>query len=397
MTWRLWSSVAPHVVVCAATLGLALGMFPQEGTAASAQKTDAISDIGVLVLPLRPPGKSVAAPQPGEDAGATSLRSSRVAPEGEAELTEPRPDSGRKVVPMFYGDFAPASQAKSEETLSQPEAMPSPTEEASSDMTELQVPTSRGQTSVLVYDRTREIFRNLVPSATSFMTDYRRRPANCPVPLVLRGKGLGGRDLPIGGEDPYRDQLPANFMPTDLVLLPAEYCYANQPIYLRREAAESLVRMVRDAQRQGLTLKVVSGYRDYEHQQRLYSQNGGRRASRTVGRPGKSEHMLGTTVDLTSTERYLLKPSFANTPEGKWLSRNAGRYGWKLTVVSGNRVIEPWHFRYFGKNLRNAQGADTSRDSTVKRALKSATAPVREGVSKPLRAAESVFEKIFKK
>lgn len=330
-----------------------------------------LAEEDLIALPVRPAGKSFLLQ--------TSSRHEKESPNDQQPpraTNDPAQSnsSGANVIPTFYGDYVPAAKFRvraAEENENLP--LPPPTADAPA----LQQLRSEDKATLLAYDRTREIFRRLVPSATTFNTDYRTRPANCDIPLTLRGRGLNGRDLPIGREDAYRDRLPANFMPTDLVLVPAEYCYANQPIYLRREAAESVVRMIRDAERQGLTLRIVSGYRDYSHQNRLYRQNGGRRGSRTVGRPGKSEHMLGTTVDFTSTERYLLKPSFAGTPEGKWLARNASRYGWKLTVVSGSRVIEPWHFRYFGNAMGQETPSKPSPASSVARAVKNVTTPVR--------------------
>ncbi|MGC8841793.1 MAG: D-alanyl-D-alanine carboxypeptidase family protein [Candidatus Sumerlaeaceae bacterium] len=396
------------VFVGAVAFGVATGAHEQGACAASARKPAASTDVGVLVLPVRPAGKSaqgqvLRASMHEDDPVVKHAQTAEAENEGAAG--ESLSTSDRKVVPTFYGDFAPASRMRHEEVQAPPQPSAAPKEESTlasqapeehRSATPSAAQPVAGSTTLLSYERTREIFRELVPSATTFVTDHRRRPANCPIPLTLRGKGFDGRDLPIGQEDPYRDRLPPNFMPTDLVLLPAEYCYASQPIYLRREAAESLLRMIRDAQRQGLTLRVVSGYRDYSHQERLYRQNGGRRGARTVGRPGKSEHMLGTTVDFTSTERFLLKPSFATTPEGKWLARNAQRYGWKLTVVSGNRVIEPWHFRYFGSALGKSV-ASVPRDGVVRRALDNATAPVRGTLAKPLRAAERLFGSMFKK
>lgn len=347
-------------VFCAASMHLASGAFSAE-----------LSEEDLIALPVRPAGKTFLAQAP--SGRPKESPSAQLSPRVFEETAQPD-SSGGNVVPTFYGDYMPAAKfpARAPE---ENQSLPQPT--AAADASPSQQLRSDNKATLLAYDRTREIFRRLVPSATTFNTDYRTRPAHCEIPLTLRGRGLNGRDLPIGCEDAYRDRLPANFMPTDLVLIPAEYCYANQPIYLRREAAESVVRMIRDAERQGLTLRIVSGYRDYSHQNRLYRQNGGRRGSRTVGRPGKSEHMFGTTVDFTSTERYLLKPSFAGTPEGKWLARNAHRYGWKLTVVSGSRVIEPWHFRYFGNAVGQESPSKPSPASSVAKAVKNVTTPVR--------------------
>jgi D-alanyl-D-alanine carboxypeptidase len=149
--------------------------------------------------------------------------------------------------------------------------------------------------------------------------------------------------------------LPTDFRPTDLVLLPKEYSYYGNPIYLRSEAACSLTNMFNDAARQGYTLKIFSGYRDYQHQVRLYNQAVSRNKNqRTVAKPGKSEHQLVTTADVTNNASYVMKRSFADTPEGKWLMANASRYGWKMTVMSGSgprsHDDEPWHIRYLGPN-----------------------------------------------
>lgn len=181
------------------------------------------------------------------------------------------------------------------------------------------------------------------------------------IPSVLPGFGWGGMDLPIGSEDTYRlATLPTDFRPTDLVLIPKEYSEYGNPIYLRSEAAKSLTRMFADAACQGLTLKIFSGYRDYQHQQRLYTQAvSHNRHQNTVAAPGRSEHQLGTTADVTNTGKYVMKRSFANTPEGQWLVRNAASYGWKMTVLAGNgprsHADEPWHIRYLGSNVNKPQ------------------------------------------
>jgi hypothetical protein len=187
--------------------------------------------------------------------------------------------------------------------------------------------------------------------ATTVNTDYKTRPANAPIPQFVRGRGINGRNLPIGGEDNFRKTMPADYTPTDLVLLPRDMCYYRMPIWLREEAAQAVVRMIEDARREGLTLLVFSGYRDYRHQARL------KRGGGNVAQAGASEHQLGTTVDLTNSERHLMKRSLADTPEGRWLRRNAGRYGFVTTVKRGDVVVEPWHLRYFGTGRREREVA----------------------------------------
>jgi D-alanyl-D-alanine carboxypeptidase len=197
---------------------------------------------------------------------------------------------------------------------------------------------------------------------SSFSSDYATR-GDAIMPAVIQGNGFNGRDPPIGGEDTYRlASLPSSFRPTDLVQLPVERCHYHNQLYLRREAAAALNNMISDAASQGLNLEVVSAYRDYGHQMRLYTQAVARGGEdqKNVARPGKSEHHLGTTVDLTNDESHALSRSFGDTAEGRWLAANASRYGWKMTVMSGSgrrsHNDEPWHLRYLGSSVNAPAG-----------------------------------------
>lgn len=221
-----------------------------------------------------------------------------------------------------------------------------------------------------------------------FNTDYRTRPANAVIPAAISGNGLGGRDLPIGGEDAFRRNLPPEFAPTDLVRVDPELCLSDgQPIFLRREAAAALERMFRDAEDEGLKLRVFSGYRDYAHQARLYEEAVRRSGpgQTSVARPGRSEHFLGTTADVTNGQpRHLLSRSFAASPEGRWLEKNAARYGWKMTVRAegggGSHEDEPWHIRYVGP----AAAQNTEPVIARGRQSEPAPAPNRPGIVRRL-------------
>lgn len=199
--------------------------------------------------------------------------------------------------------------------------------------------------------------------AADFNSDYATRSGHVILPAVLQGNGLNGVDLPIGGEDAYRltNSLPSTFRPTDLVCLPEGYCFYGNPLYLRQEAANSLCNMINVAAAEGMTLRVVSAYRDFNHQNRLYTRAVARHGTnqKRVARPGRSEHFLGTTVDLTNNAQHVLKRSFGDTPEGRWLQANAERFGWKLTVMPQNGRspnAEPWHLRYMGGSINQPAG-----------------------------------------
>ena len=115
--------------------------------------------------------------------------------------------------------------------------------------------------------------------------------------------------------------------------------------------------MQKDASNQGISLKVISGFRSYATQNRIYnnyvSRDGRAAADRYSARPGHSEHQTGLAADINS-----LSQSFINTKEGKWLNSNMHKYGFILRYPSGKEsqtgyMYEPWHIRYVGTNLSN--------------------------------------------
>ncbi|MCB9764370.1 MAG: peptidoglycan-binding protein [Alphaproteobacteria bacterium] len=86
------------------------------------------------------------------------------------------------------------------------------------------------------------------------------------------------------------------------------------------------------ARRDGVTLRLNSGFRTMAEQQELY-----RRYLAGTGnlaaRPGYSNHQHGQALDISVTARSAYN----------WMHRNAPRYGWRRTVPS-----EAWHWEYFG-------------------------------------------------
>lgn len=167
----------------------------------------------------------------------------------------------------------------------------------------------------------------------------------------------GTGNLPIGEEAVDRTSaLPPDYCPDDLVAISREFTLDDREIRLRREAAEAFERMSRAAARDKVTLRVFSGYRDFAYQKKLYleavetkgpKQNG-------VAAPGYSEHQLGTTIDVSGLDRrFILRGSFAETPEGQWLAANGEKFGFRHSYTQENMdesgyKPEPWHLRYVG-------------------------------------------------
>ncbi|MBE6680258.1 MAG: D-alanyl-D-alanine carboxypeptidase family protein [Ruminococcaceae bacterium] len=127
------------------------------------------------------------------------------------------------------------------------------------------------------------------------------------------------------------------------------------PNGLHPEAKAAFDQMKSDAAAEGLTLKIVSGYRSYRQQTSTYAtfsaRDGKALADRYSARPGHSEHQTGLAMDINS-----VKNSFANTAEGKWLAANCAKYGFILRYPEGKEqmtgyMYEPWHIRYLGCEL----------------------------------------------
>jgi D-alanyl-D-alanine carboxypeptidase len=163
--------------------------------------------------------------------------------------------------------------------------------------------------------------------------------------------------------DPYQwilvdkgHPLPEDYEPGDLVELEGPSYLVNRPgLLLRRPAAEALAEMTAAARAEGLSLPASSAYRSYAYQAEVYARNvresGQEAADRESARPGNSQHQLGLVVDFGSID-----DSFADTPAGRWLRANAGRFGWSLSFPQGYEALtgyrwESWHYRYVGRDL----------------------------------------------
>jgi len=127
-----------------------------------------------------------------------------------------------------------------------------------------------------------------------------------------------------------------------------------------------LLKMMAAAKEDGISLSVVSPYRDYKLQEKLFNRkvneymNKGysyleayKYASRKVIIPGASEHQLGLAFDILSSGYGVLNSAFGNTEAGKWLREHCYEYGFILRYPKGKEditgiVYEPWHFRYVG-------------------------------------------------
>jgi predicted acetyltransferase len=73
--------------------------------------------------------------------------------------------------------------------------------------------------------------------------------------------------------------------------------------------------------------------------------------------PGYSEHHSGRAIDLTTDGVQPLEQEFEHTNAFRWLSANAGRFGFTLSFPPSNRygyAYEPWHWYFEAPNTEIA-------------------------------------------
>jgi len=151
-------------------------------------------------------------------------------------------------------------------------------------------------------------------------------------------------------------QLPANFVPSNLVEVPAKYHKNDGRTYLLNETAlNAFYEMAEAAKTDGIELRIFSAYRSFSFQELVYQNyvetDGIKAADRYSSRPGHSEHQAGLAVDLN-----LISQSFENQPEFFWLRDNSYKFGYILRYTKGHEhetgyTFEPWHYRFVGKDI----------------------------------------------
>lgn len=124
---------------------------------------------------------------------------------------------------------------------------------------------------------------------------------------------------------------------------------------LRPELKSAFAKMKAAARRDGVTLNIISGYRSYASQKSVYAskirQYGFRTAELRSARPGHSEHQTGLAIDVNS-----ISQSWGETKAGRWVAKNAHRYGFIVRYPKGKTAItgyayEPWHLRHVGVSV----------------------------------------------
>jgi len=118
------------------------------------------------------------------------------------------------------------------------------------------------------------------------------------------------------------------------------------------EAAAAWTAMRAEAERAGMKLLLLSGFRSIERQAEIV------RKKLTAGQaladilrvnayPGFSEHHTGRAVDVGAADCAPLTEAFETTREFAWLRQHAARFGFTLSYPRDNPcgiAYEPWHW-----------------------------------------------------
>ena len=141
---------------------------------------------------------------------------------------------------------------------------------------------------------------------------------------------------------------------------------------LQKEAYEAFIEMKEKAKEAGINIKVISSFRDYDHQNRIWTRkynnyiNQGLKPLEAIYKiveystiPGTSRHHWGTDIDIVDGNKPLPKdPLLAKHFQNKgpfcelkeWMQKNAHQYGFQLVYTNKpdrkGFKYEPWHFSY---------------------------------------------------
>lgn len=159
--------------------------------------------------------------------------------------------------------------------------------------------------------------------------------------------------------------------PFDETVKPCLVNFGDTHIKLEKTAAIFLQRMFECARAEGIWLKLFSGHRSPAYQQTLWQQSvneliesgmdreqAEKITERSLAKPYFSEHHTGLACDICTPECDDTQDDFDKTPQGKWLMKNAARFGFILRYPRGKEAVtgyifEPWHYRFVG--IKNAE------------------------------------------
>ena len=150
----------------------------------------------------------------------------------------------------------------------------------------------------------------------------------------------------------YRTRAPKFMDATELMSVGRDYY--GRDAFLHPLAAQAWLGLVAAANQDGVVLLLISAFRSIERQKQIIQKKRDRGLAwdeilRFSAFPGFSEHHTGCAVDIASRDCPDLIMDFEHTPEFRWLTAKADRFGFVMTYPRGNQFgveFEPWHWMW---------------------------------------------------
>jgi len=165
-----------------------------------------------------------------------------------------------------------------------------------------------------------------------------------------------------------KDFLMGRFNPKthpDFVKVDKKY-HTKSEMYLLKETLEAFIKMRESAKKDGISLTIVSGTRNFDAQKRIWEKKYERNKNQGLSdienikkimiwssMPSTSRHHWGTDIDINGFDEYFDGKNPQANKEYEWLKENASKFGFCQTYTEkkeGGRLTgyneEKWHWSY---------------------------------------------------
>ena len=150
------------------------------------------------------------------------------------------------------------------------------------------------------------------------------------------------------------------YIPNNLVDTKSRY---KDGIFVDDTVYKQFIKMKEAMTKYGYNIDIMSGYRSYDYQDKLYNklilEKGFNYAFRYIAPPGASEHQTGLAIDICiyRDNNCYIEHEIDEMEEIKWIHNNSYKYGFILRYPMDKENItgynyESWHLRYVG-NIAN--------------------------------------------
>lgn len=173
--------------------------------------------------------------------------------------------------------------------------------------------------------------------------------------------------------------------------VPSQYTNKNESVH--QNVYPALMTLISAAKQDGIDLSIVSAYRSYDHQRRIWENKWGAASNTDTEKaknilryssfPGTSRHHWGTDIDFNSVALDYWSSAKGRTTH-RWLANNAPKFGFCQVYAPGRNKgysDEPWHWShmptasYYYGQLASPQVLQTALSQPLKGAAAVRTMP----------------------